>query len=532
MKKWTVVTILAVAQFVMVLDSTVMNVSMSTVAKDLGTTINGLQAAITFYTLTMAAFMLTGGKLGDVWGKFNAFKIGAVVYSIGSLITALAPSLGILMLGWSFTEGLGAILVIPAIAALIAANYEGKDRVVAFAIIGGISGVAAAAGPLVGGFFTTYLSWRYVFISETAIMIVLLFCMRYVNQPSEKRIPFSSIDIPSVLLSAFGMIALVFGMLQSKTWGWVQPMGKPEIAGYAIAPLGISLVAYLLVTGVIILRAFYKRSQRLEAAKDGHPLVKVSMFKIPQLRAGLMVLMFQYVITAAAFFVIPVYLQIVLGYDALTTGIKILPMSVGLILCSVTGTRMIHRYSPKQIIRLGQILLTLGALLLLGSLNADLRGLMFGLSVFTVGGGLGLLASQIGNVTMTAVDASESSEVGGLQGTSQNLGSSFGTALIGSVMIASLTTSFVNGINQSTTMPNQVKTYATQNATAGIPVVSAQELQTYAVQQGVPQSTADEIASIYKTSEIAALQEAAFFIVLLAGASLLFSRHIPDKKLG
>jgi MFS family permease len=160
MKKWTAVIILACAQFVMVLDSTVMNVSISKVVADLHTTVTALQAAITFYALTMAAFMLLGAKLGDKWGRRKAFIVGAIIYACGSLITGLSQNITQLFIGWSVIEGLGAVLVIPAIAALVADNYKGKDRVTAYAIIGGISGAAMAAGPLIGGFVTTYLSWR------------------------------------------------------------------------------------------------------------------------------------------------------------------------------------------------------------------------------------------------------------------------------------------------------------------------------------------------------------------------------------
>ncbi len=171
MKKWSVVIILALAQFVMVLDSTVMNVSITTVVKDLGTTVNAMQAAIAFYTLTMAALMLVGAKMCAKWGLVKTFVVGSLIYALGSFITAIASSMGMLFVGWSVIEGIGAVLVIPAIAALVATNYKGTDRITAYAIIGGISGAAAAAGPLIGGFMTTYLSWRYVFIAEVIIML-------------------------------------------------------------------------------------------------------------------------------------------------------------------------------------------------------------------------------------------------------------------------------------------------------------------------------------------------------------------------
>lgn len=513
----------------MVLDSTVMNVSISEVVADLGTTVSGLQAAITFYTLTMAAFMMTGGKFGDKWGRLKVFRIGAVIYATGSLITALSPDLGVLMFGWSLVEGLGAVLVIPAIAALIAMNYKGKDRVVGFTLIGAASGVAVAAGPLIGGYVTTYFSWRYVFAAETLIMAVILlysFTMPNIEKVSSKI----KIDFLSVLFSASGMALFVFGILQSKTWGWIVPKAKPEINGTEIAPLGVSIVAYLILAGLAVLYMFYRRQQSL-AEKGQNPLLDVSMLNIKPLRAGLAVLGGQYLITAAIFFVIPIYLQMVLGYDALKTGMKIFPLSVAIVIASMVGSKLISKYSPKQIIRLGQIFLILGSVLLLGAIQPDIEGWLFGASLFIAGLGLGLLVSQIGNVTMSAVSESKSSEVGGLQGTFQNLGASLGTAVVGSVMIASLTTTFVQTIDQNPTLPQSVKTSISDNSTAGIPIVSASDVENSAIEAGLSQSEAETISSDYKVSQVSSLKASMVFLVGLAILTLLFSRNIPNKKL-
>jgi MFS family permease len=522
-KKWVVITILAFAQFVMVLDSTVMNVSLSEVARDLDTTISGMQVAITFYALTMAALMLTGGKLGDIWGRRAAFKVGSVVYGIGSLVTGLSPNLAVLLIGWSFIEGLGAVLVIPAIAALAAINYKGKDRVLVFAIIGGISGAAAAAGPLIGGFVTTYFSWRYVFIAETIVMAGVLLAS---NKITDQRVQGKqSLDLLSVLMSAAGMGILVFGLLQSKTWGWVSPLGAPEISGKEITPFGISLVAYMILAGGFILWAFYNRQKRLEE-HQGQPLLKVSLMAIKPLRSGLSVLFAQYLVIAAVFFVIPVYLQIILGYDALKTGIKILPMSVALILASLVGTRLVGRFSVKQVVRLGQLALVLGSLILMAAINITLKGFVFGFGMFVLGAGLGLLASQLGNVNMTAVGEKNSAQGGGLQGTFQNLGSSFGTALIGSLFIASLTTGFVGSINESN-LPSDIKNYISSNTKAGVEVVSANQVSSYAESKGVSKIDSQEIADIYTSAQLQGIKEALFYLAAISLVSLVFSRNIP-----
>lgn len=527
MKKWRVVAILALAQFVMVLDSTVMNVSISTVVKDLNTTVSSMQAAITFYTLTMAALMLIGAKLCAKWGLLRAFAIGSVVYGIGSLMTALSQNINQLFLGWSIIEGLGAVLVIPAIAALVAVHYKGKDRVAAYAIIGGISGAAAAAGPLIGGFMTTYLSWRYVFAIETIVMIVVLILSRRFEVSKTPKTP--PIDILSALLSAVGMTAVVFGMLQSKVWGWVQPSDvKPVIFGHEVAPLGISLVAWLIIFGFAVLVWFYDRQKKLEANGD-NPLLHVGMLSIKQLRSGLSVLLSQYMITAGVFFMVPVYLQMVLGLNALETGIKIFPLSVALILASLAGSRMIARYTPKQIVRYGQYALVVGSVLLLMSMDVNLSSLNFALAMFIIGLGLGLLASQLGNVNMSAVNETESSEVGGLQGSAQNLGSSLGTALVGSVLVASLTTGFLSSVSASS-LPASTKSYIDQNVKTA-QIVPAKDVQNYAESKGASSDEAAQIASIYSQSQLKSLKESAFFLVILSLLVIVLSRGIPDKIL-
>ena len=524
-KKWTIISILAAAQFVMVLDSTVMNVSISTVAHDIGTSITGMQAAITFYTLTMAALMLTGAKLGDIWGRLPAFRIGAVVYGIGSLITGLAGSIGVLMFGWSIVEGLGAVLVIPAIAALAATNYKGKDRLVAFSIIGVASGLAAAAGPLIGGYVTTYLSWRYVFYAETVVMALVLLVS---GQIKDQKLAFKpKLDVKGAIVSAAGMGILVFGILQSKTWGWVSPLAKPVIAGKEIAPLGISIVSYLILIGALLIIYFFRIEKALE--KQGKtPLLKVSLLHIPTLKSGLRVLSSQYFITAAIFFIIPVYLQTILGFDALKTGKKIIPLSIGLILFSVIGSKMVANYSPRKIVRIGQLLLVAGSLILVAAVAPTLNGFWFTAGMFLVGSGLGMLASQIGNINMSAVDKKDTAEAGGLQGTFQNLGSSVGTALVGSVFIASLLGGFTAAINQSQ-LSDTIKHQISEVTQNGIGIVPASQTEQLALSKGATPAEAAEISQHYETSQVQGLKDALFFISAVGLLSLFLSKDLPKR---
>lgn len=527
MRSWSVIIILAVSQFVMVLDSTVMNVSISVVADDLGTSITGMQAAITFYALTMAAFMLTGGKLGDLMGRARAFKIGAVIYGIGSLTTALSPNLTVLLIGWSLVEGLGAVLVIPAIASLAAINYTGKARVTAFSILGAVTGLAAAVGPLLGGVMTTYLSWRYVFVAETVVMVAVLFAAKLIRDVP--RDPEVRIDPLSVVASAGGLSLIVYGVLQSKTWGWLKPQHPPEIGGDEIAPLGVSPVAYLLLAGVVVLWLFVLR-QRTLATSGRQPLLRVELFRIAALRSGLGGFLAQYFAIAALFFVVPVYLQTMLGRDALQTGVKILPLSVGLVLFSILGSWLTARRSARFIARGGQITMALGTLLVIASVGIDLRNAAFAAGMFVVGAGFGLLASQLGNVNMSAVEEKDTSEVGGLQGTFQNLGSSFGTAVAGSVFLLMLSSGFVSAVDDAENLSptDQQRIIATVDD-QGVPIISADEARTLVLDAGGSEQSAQAVSQAYSDSQIAALQQSLFVVFGLLVLALLFSRHLPNR---
>jgi MFS family permease len=528
MKKWLVVVVLGAAQFVMVLDGTVMNVSISTVVDDLDTTVAAMQAAITFYTLTMASVMLLGAKLGDILGRRRAFVIGSCVYALGSLITALSPNVVLLFLGWSVIEGLGAVLVIPAIAALAADNYSGRDRITAYAIIGAVSGAAVAAGPLIGGLVTTYASWRYVFVAEVAIMAaVVIFARRITDATPRQHI---RIDLLSVLLSAAGLILVVLGMLQSKTWGWVAPLASPVIGGVEIAPLGISLTAWFVLVGAVLLYAFSRRQAWL-VSEGRPPLVHIDLFSITQLRSGLGVLGAQYAVTAGLFFMVPVYLQMTLGYNALETGIRIFPLSISLILFSVFGTRLSRAWSPRRVVRTGQVILVFSSVLLLTSVTPELRSGIFAVGMFLAGAALGLLASQIGNVNMSAVTEKQTSEVGGLQGVFQNLGSSLGTALIGSILVGSLATSFAGGVADST-LPEAARALVSEATERGVAIVPTADVEEIAEAAGLSPTDAGTLSGIYRESQLASLRVAFFGLVVISVFSLALSRGIPTAVAG
>jgi EmrB/QacA subfamily drug resistance transporter len=523
------IIVLAAAQFVMVLDSSVMNVSISQIVADLDTTIQGVQLAITAYTLVMAALMLAGAKLGDILGRDRTFAIGLAIYGLGSLTTALSPNLTVLLIGWSLIEGIGAALVIPAIVSLIAVTYSGSQRATAFGIIGGVAGAAIAAGPLIGGWMTTELSWRYVFAGETVVVIAILLVRRRMPRaPAAGRRPV--LDVTGVALSSLGLALAVYGILKSSSWGWIRPLGAFTIGDTEITPFGFSAVPFFILAGVGFLAAFVLWEERRER-QGRDTLLDRTLLRIKPLRAGLLTLMMQQLVLLGTFFVLPVYLQVVLGLDAFETGKKLFPMSVALFLAAMAGPRLAAGLAPKRVAQAGLLALVLSSVVLLGTIDVELDEAEFALALVLFGIGAGLLLSQLGNVIMSSVDPSQTNEAGGLQGTAQNLGASLGTALIGSVLILSLTSGLLNRIEQNPAVPPAAREQIAEVAASGIPVVPVADVEQAVLDAGAPAEVAQAIADDYGDAQLFGLKQSIGAVAIFALLSLWFTRGLPGRPL-
>lgn len=525
---WLPLAILGSAQFVMVLDSSVMNVAISEIVDDLNTNIQGVQLAITMYTLVMAAFMLAGAKLGDILGRDRAFAIGLAIYGAGSLTTALSPNLTVLLLGWSLVEGLGAALVIPAIVSLVAGTYSGKQRAMAFGLIGGVAGAAVAVGPLIGGWVTTEFTWRYVFAGETVVVAAILLVRRRLIQPVRVEHP-PRLDYVGVLLSAVGLGLVVFGILKSSEWGLIEPRGAMTIGGEEITPFGFSVVPFLILAGGAFLGGFFIWEERRERL-GLDALLDRSLLRIERLRAGLTTLMMQQLILLGTFFVMPVYLQVVLGLDAFETGKRLFPMSLTMFAAALAGPRLAAGLAPKRVAQIGLLTLAAAATLLLATIDVELEETEFAVALSLFGIGAGLLLSQLGNVIMSSVDPAKTNEAGGLQGTAQNLGASLGTALIGAILIAALTSGFTSRVENNPDIPAQVAAEVTQVAEAGIPVVSVDDVEQAALDAGVSGAEADAIADDYGEAELQGLKRAVGGVAIFAVLGLWFTRRLPGRE--
>jgi MFS family permease len=518
-----VLLVLAAGQFLMTLDSSVMNVSIATVANDVGTTIAGIQSAITLYTLVMASLMITGGKIGAIIGRRKAFGIGLVIYSIGSFITAIAPTLPVLILGWSVLEGIGAALIMPAIVALVASNFAPEQRSGAYGMIAAAGAIAVAAGPLIGGAFTTFASWRWVFIGEVILCLTILAFLRKVNDIPPATKP--HIDVIGALLTMIGLSMAVFGVLRSSEWGWIQP--KPD----APALFGVSLTLWLIFGGLLVLYAFVQwQEHRVKTGRE--PLLRMEMLSNTQLTGGLVLFLFQFMVQAGTFFVIPLFLSVVLELSALATGVRLVPLSLSLLATALLIPKLWPRANPRRVVRIGLIMLFAGAMVLVSGFDLEADATIVTVPMLLMGIGIGALASQLGAVTVSSVPDEESAEVGGLQNTATNLGASLGTALVGSVLIASLTASFIGGVQQNPDIPDSVKTQVNTELTSGIPFISNTALRSGLQEAGVPDELATEIIDENTSARIAALQISMAFVAGIALIALFMTGRIPNKAIG
>jgi MFS family permease len=505
----------------MTLDSSVMNVSIATVAEDVGTTVTGIQTAITLYTLVMATLMITGGRVGQILGRKRAFAIGCVIYGCGSFTTSIAPNLTVLILGWSFLEGVGAALIMPAIVALVASNFPPAERPRAYGLVASAGAIAVAAGPLIGGLFTTYLSWRLVFAGEVLVVLAILAMTRRMADTAAD--PDAGLDLIGTLLSAVGLGLVVYGILRSGTWGFVRPKQEgPEW-------LGLSPVVWLILIGCAVLAGFL-RWERHRVEREQAALIDPAMLRNPTLQSGLTAFFFQFLLQAGLFFVVPLFLSVALGLSAVATGVRLLPLSVTLLLAAVGIPKLFPHASPRRVVQLGFSALLLGIVVLIALLDAGAGPEIVTWPMLLAGLGVGALASQLGAVTVSAVPDEQSGEVGGLQNTVTNLGASIATALTGAVLISVLTTTFLAGLENDPAVSEELASRAEVELSSGIPFVSDAQLEDALDAAGVDADTADAIVEDNSTARLEGLRAALAVLALITFVALWFTRRIPATQ--
>src|SRR5688572_14599216 len=498
--------LLAMAMFVLVVDTSLMNVSISAVVQDLGTTVSGVQSAIALEALVSAAFILLSSKIGDLIGRKRAYTLGLLGYAIGALAMTLAQDLFAIIIFWAIFGGLGASLLLPSMQSLIHGNFAGAQQKRVYALTGASAAIAAAIGPLLGGFVTTFLSWRVGFLIEVIIIAVVLLGLGLV-----KDVPYTGdrrIDLVGALFSIVGMGGVVLGIL---VW---QEGGEAVGALIAIGVVGLALLAWWLTS----------RKRQGKVVLLDPDLLRSVIFRL-----GISGQMLQQIALGGMMIVLPIFLQMVLEYNALEAGLSLAPLSLTMFVIALLAGRRAGKRRPSAVIRIGYVLLAVGIAILIPFVPRVDSGWWLVIPLMIAGAGLGLLVSQLNNYTLAPISEERISEAAGVNSAAGSFGLSFGLALAGGVMLATLSFAFTSMSNASTVLPPDDKEQVAAVLEEDAQLMSNTQLDQLLADE--PEEIGDEIVRINTEARPLALQIALLVPLLAAIVGLVVSTRmsrLPD----
>jgi EmrB/QacA subfamily drug resistance transporter len=523
---WGPLIAVSLAMFIIVVDSTMMNVAVPTIAKDLNTTVSGVQAAISIYSLVMASLMITGGKLGAIRGVKRMFVVGLIIFGVGTALAATSWSLEILILGWSVLEGIGAALMLPLAYTLVMANYSGAQRALGFGVLAGVQASAAAVGPILGGILTTYLSWRVGFAGEVVIAIAIVPFLRYMRELVTAK-EGTTLDWRGTVLSAGGLFSIVLGFLLAGRYGWWEPRRPFTIGDVQLNPLGLAPTPWLIAIGLVILVLFVHWQFRREESGES-PLVHMRVLANLRLFSGISTYVFRALFIAGLLFVFPLFMQSALGFSAFQSGLAILPFSAATFIVSMVSADWGSRISPKRLIQVGFVLMALGVLLYYFQVSLQMTITDMIIPMTVLGLGLGLVMPQLLNLTLSAVPPKDNAEASGLTQSLGQLGESLGVAIIGSL----LTAFFLSGVVDATLRTMNVEASPQERQAAVVELEDLTEASSEEEKQkfvdSLPAEAQQELGRIVDEQTVNAMQETLVVTLVFVLLGILASTFLPN----
>lgn len=524
LRKWAPVFVLSLALAIIIIDTTLLNVSLATLVRELKTDIQSLQWVITAYSLTLAALTITGGRLGDLFGRKRMFVIGAALFAVGSFVASISTNVSTMIIGESIIEGIGAAMMMPATASLLVSKYKGRDRGIAFGIWGGVAAASTAIGPLVGGWMTTYYSWRWGFrinIVVAAVLILGSFLIKEYREKGEKP----SLDFIGVLLSSTGLLSLVYGIIESSTYGWWTAKQAYSLFGQTYQLWGYSITPFAIGLGAIILTAFMFWEKRVERLGKT-PLVSLHLFGNKRYMSSVITTSIFSLGQAGLIFSVPVFLQAVRGASAFETGLAMLPMSITALIMAPIGGLLSHKIAPKILVQIGLTSFIVGYISLYLTLNVNAVATDMAIPFAIMGMGMGMMMASISNLALSAVSPEKSGEASGVNNTMRQIGATLGTAVIGAIMLTAVSTNLTAGINNSAVIPSAFKSS----------VNSAVSQQTSNVEFGggahipgaVPPKIRTEITNISHKAITDANKESLAFAIFFGVLGLVSTIWLPN----
>ena len=508
---WGPLIVLCIACFILVFDTTAMSVAINDLVVDLDTTISTIQAIMAIYTLVMASMMLMGAKLGDMYGRKKVLLIGVAVYGVGTATAALSPNAGVLLTGWSLIEGCAAALMLPATMALLASSYPNpKNRATAFAIYGGIAAAGAAVGPMLGGFIISELSWRWVFAGELILVVVILIFSRMLKEVEIDASKRPSMDIIGVIISALSFVLIILAFLNAGS--------------------GLLIVPVMLVLGIILFVCFKLWTERRKR-QNKTPLLDFEIFKSKTFSFGNVAQMTLNLALMGTLFILPVYMQQVLQYTAVETGIYLIPYSLSILIIAFVTGPISQKFNNKYLLIFGIIIAAIGVFVLQNLFSGPeiVTGSDLAIGLVIYGVGIGFVLALLGNMLMSAVSEEQQNEGSGMINTVRNLGSSMGTALIGTVLVAFMLSGIATGVMTSDViqvdMPKDELVAELQDYAQKMEGEHATiDLSQY------PEEKVNELKRIVYSATQTAMKQSFLVIVIVLVVTLVFALFIPGKK--
>ncbi len=517
-RKWLPLFILSAAILIIILDTTLLTVSMREIAADTNTDFTGVQWVITCYSLTLAALTITGGKLGDLFGRKRIFIVGAVLFGIGSFITSISPNLRTILIGESLLEGVGAALMLPATSSLLISNYKGPDRAIAYGIWGGIAATAAVLGPVVGGIITTYYGWRWGFRINIVIVLLLLVGSRWIVDTQAVRIR-QKLDIFGVALSASGLLALVYGIIETSNHGWF----------LEVKDGGLSIAFVMMFTGIVLLLAFAKWQQRQsESLKPS--VLDHKLFVNKQFTSGIIVVALFSLAMVGILFGLMLFIQSSLKLNALQSGMSLLPMSIAVLIFAPLSGYLTKYRSSKQIIQVGISTSLLSSVVIYLSISPTTTLLSLAPGLVLLGVGAGLVVAQASNLTLSAIDIDHAGAASGVNNTFRQLGTTLGLAIVGTIMVSTISTASISQVKQSQVIPFFAKPIVVREInTLKASGLSLEKTGQQERIKALPLALQNELKRIAHISLVEGLQRTVIFMALFLLLSLVASRALPNK---
>ena len=525
-RKWIPLFVLGLGLAIIIIDTTLLNVSLATIIKDLKTDIQSIQWVITAYSLMLAALTITGGRIGDLFGRRKMFMAGAAIFAIGSFVASISHSVGILLIGESIIEGIGAALMMPATASLLIANYQGRDRAIAFGVWGGIAGASSAVGPILGGFLTSTYSWRWGFRINVFVAAILIICSLLFIKESIDFKEKHKLDIVGVLLSALGLLGIVFGIIEASTYGLIMAKQAFVIGSTNLTFFGLSPVPFSMLIGAILLCLFVMWEQKVEKKGDT-PLVSLKIFTNKTFTIGVTTILIISLGLVGLLFAMPVYLQSVLKLDAFNTGVALLPLSLTMLVMAPLSGFLSTKFPIKYIVAGGLFIYVIGMLVLSSLLSVDATSATLAPGLIILGFGMGMAMAQINNITLSSVPIYQAGEASGINNTMRQIGSSFGAAIVGAVLLSVLSSSLASGINKSTVIPSAAKNQivaAVSNQTSNVEFGSGARLA-----NNLPKPIVVEIENISHQATVDSVRTSMLIAAFFAFLGFLTSLFLPNQ---